>query len=70
MSGLRETGCVSTIGKSEEREWAANRDERRQWTLRLLNSRWREVQAQEEQSRPSAVRRRLFPWRIRIERLG
>ncbi len=55
---------------AEEREWAANREERYQQTLRLLNSRWREAQAREQQPEPSALRRRLFPWRIRIERLG
>lgn len=54
---------------AEEREWEASREARHQWTLRLLNSQWREVQ--ERQSQPeSTVRRRLFPWRIRIERLG
>jgi hypothetical protein len=54
---------------AEEREWEANREERHEWTLRLLNSQWREVKERESQREPSAVRRRLFPWRIRIERL-
>ena len=55
---------------AEEREWEANREERRQWTLRLLNNQWRELKERESSSKPSAVRRRFFPWRIRIERLG
>ncbi|MDX6474847.1 MAG: hypothetical protein QOH95_358 [Gaiellaceae bacterium] len=55
---------------AEEREWDANREERREWMLQLLNSRWRELQAGESRRAPSAIRRRLFPWRIRIERLG
>jgi hypothetical protein len=55
---------------AEEREWEANREERHQWTLRLLNSQWRELKERESSREPSAVRRRLFPWRIRIERLG
>jgi hypothetical protein len=55
---------------AEEREWEANRQARHQWTLRLMNSRWREIENSESQAEPSAVRRRLFPWRIRIERLG
>jgi hypothetical protein len=54
----------------EELEWDASREARRQWTLRLLNSRWREIEQQEAGQEPSATRRRLFPWRIRIERLG
>jgi hypothetical protein len=55
---------------AEEREWAENREARHQWTLRALNSRWREIAESESQEKPSAVRHRLFPWRIRIERLG
>jgi hypothetical protein len=54
----------------EELEWEANREARRQWTLRLLNSRWREAEARESHPEPSRARRRFFPWRIRIERLG
>jgi hypothetical protein len=52
----------------EEREWRANREARHQWTLQLLNRRWRELQ--EAEAEPSTFRRRLFPWRIRIERIG
>jgi hypothetical protein len=55
---------------AEEREWEANREERHQWTLRSLNTQWRELKERESQGQPSAVRRRLFPLRIRIERLG
>ena len=54
----------------EELEWDANREARDQWTLRVLNSRWREVERRELANKPSATRRRFFPWRIRIERLG
>jgi len=54
---------------AEEREWEANREERYQWTLRALNARWREMQQRESRT-PSSLRRRLFPWRIRIERLS
>jgi hypothetical protein len=54
----------------EEREWEANRAARHEWTLRLLNSRWRKLQDREAARAPSAFRRRLFPWRIRIERLS
>jgi hypothetical protein len=54
----------------EEHEWEANRDARRQWTLRQLNGLWRETQAREAERTSSRLRRRLFPWRIRIERLG
>ena len=54
----------------EEREWEENREARRQWTLRQLNGLWRETQAGAAKPTPSALRRRLFPWRIRIERLG
>ena len=55
---------------AEEREWDANREARREWTLGVMNRRWREIEAQKLQQAPSTVRRRLFPWRIRIERLG
>jgi hypothetical protein len=55
---------------AEEREWEANRDARQQWILRQLNGLWRQTQAQDAQRTPSPLRRRLFPWRIRIERLG
>ena len=55
---------------AEEREWDANREARREWTLGVMNRRWREIEAQESRQAPSTVRRRLFPWRIRIERLG
>jgi hypothetical protein len=54
----------------EELEWEANREARHQWTLRLLNKRWREIERREVSNEPSATRRRFFPWRIRIERLG
>lgn len=54
----------------EELEWEANREARHQWTLRRLNGLWREVERQGAQPEASAVRRRFFPWRIRIERLG
>jgi hypothetical protein len=54
----------------EELEWEANREARRQWTMHLVNSRWREVEQQEARQAPSAARRRFFPWRIRIERIG
>ncbi len=55
---------------AEQREWEANREARREWTLAVMNRRWREIEAQELRPAPSTVRRRLFPWRIRIERLG
>jgi hypothetical protein len=55
---------------AEEREWEANREARHQWTLRVLNGRWRALQEEESRGTSSAIRRRLFPWRIRIERLG
>jgi hypothetical protein len=53
----------------EEREWEANREERYQWTLRVLNERWREMQHERARPAGSGLRRRLFPWRIRIQRL-
>lgn len=53
----------------DELEWEANRRARHQWTLRRLNERWREIEG-ESTPEPSTARRRLFPWRIRIERLG
>ena len=54
----------------DEREWEANREERYQWTLRLLNARWREIEQREQSHGTPSLRRRLFPWRIRIERLS
>ena len=53
----------------EELEWEANRDARTQWVLRRLNQTWREIEQQEAPTH-SALRRRLFPWRIRVERLS
>jgi hypothetical protein len=54
----------------EELEWEATREERERWMYRLLNERWREMAAREEGARTSTLRRRFFPWRIRLERLN
>lgn len=58
----------------EQLEWEANRERRDQLIYRRLNERWREWELREakaEQARqPPRMRRRLFPWRIRIERLS
>ncbi|HET7043721.1 MAG TPA: hypothetical protein VFI37_02625 [Gaiellaceae bacterium] len=52
----------------EELEWEAARDERD----RLLYGRLNEIvrRAREREERPKSAWRRLFPWRIRLERLG
>jgi len=55
---------------ADEREWEEGREARWQWTVRQLNKTWRDVQAQEAAGEPSTMRRRLFPWRIHIERLN
>jgi hypothetical protein len=55
---------------AEEREWDESREARQQWIFRRMNRTWREVQAQDAARPHSAVRRRLFPWRIRVERLS
>jgi hypothetical protein len=57
----------------DQLEWEANREEREQWLYRQLNEVWRESKAHEaEKPDPTPLRgwRRLFPWRIRIERLS
>ena len=55
---------------ADEREWEEGREARWQWTVRQLNKTWRDVQAQEATKERSTMRRRLFPWRIHIERLN
>ena len=54
---------------AEEREWDESREARQQWIFRRMNRTWREVQAQEAPTHHSAIRRLLFPWRIRVERV-
>jgi hypothetical protein len=54
---------------AEEREWEATRDARRDWVLRQMNKSWRDVQAAEASESHRRIRRRFFPWRIRVERL-
>lgn len=53
----------------EQLEWEAMREERDRLLYRRLNEMVRRARDAEE--RPvRAWRRRLFPWRIRLERLG
>jgi len=54
----------------EELEWESTREERERWMYRHMNKRWRETVAREEREKTSPSRRRLFPWRIRVERLN
>ena len=55
----------------EELEWEALREERDRLLYRRLNEIVRRSRAAEERRvRVPAWRRRLFPWRIRVERLG
>jgi hypothetical protein len=54
---------------AEEREWEATRAARRDWLFRQMNKSWRDVQATEASESHRRIRRRFFPWRIRVERL-
>jgi hypothetical protein len=54
----------------EEHEWAATQEARWQWILRRLNAEWRETGSGDVPRRSSPLRRRLFPWRIHVERLS
>jgi hypothetical protein len=56
----------------EQIEWEAGREWRDRFVLGRMNELQREMMDRDEQGRQepvSAVRRRLFPWRIRVERL-
>jgi hypothetical protein len=61
---------TKTTRTADEREWDANREARRQWALEQTNRTWREVESGDGTRPVSAIRRRLFPWRIRMERLS
>jgi len=53
----------------EQLEWEAGREWREQFILRRMVALQRELQERETRPAPSTLRRRLFPWRIRLERL-
>jgi hypothetical protein len=53
----------------EEIEWEATREERDRLLYGRLNEIVRRAREREDRQAP-AWRRRLFPWRIRLERLG
>jgi hypothetical protein len=58
---------------AEEIEWEAGREWRERFIYGRLNATQREMVQREQQeqrrARVSRLRRRLFPWRIRFERL-
>jgi hypothetical protein len=65
---------AKTTKTPEQLEWEANSERRDQMIYRRLNERWRESERREAKAAQmqgaSAWRRRLFPWRLRVERLS
>jgi hypothetical protein len=63
---------VKTTKGPEQLEWESDRARRNEMMYRRLNERWEvweELEAQQEGSKQPPSRRRLFPWRFRLERL-
>jgi hypothetical protein len=64
----------TAVKSPEEPEWEANRDRWDRLAFGHLNKRMREWEAREAAERERAEKRpflrRIFPWRIRIERVA
>lgn len=57
------------IPSPEEVEWEAGREWRERFVLRRLNALQHEMEEREQTEPATTFRRRLFPWRLRLERL-
>jgi hypothetical protein len=60
---------AKTTKTAEQVEWESTREERERWLYRHLNDGWRETVNRKECATVSPLRRLLFPWRVRVERL-